>query len=156
MLHRVSKNVPPLSCYNFDTREGILIFFGRNATHKASNQKTSLPCHVKQIVLSALPGKTENTKIAFFIRCISALPELHHMLLDFFNLIFDSRLIVTLLYDSLNRVINVFSLGLLWGMVQENGSRERCGSWSVLYAQSISALSSGFPVSQGNVEALDR
>jgi len=46
---------------------------------------------------SALPGKTENTKIAFFIRCISALPELNHMLLDFFNLIFDSRLIVTLL-----------------------------------------------------------
>jgi len=25
-LHRVSKNVPPLACYNFDAREWILIF----------------------------------------------------------------------------------------------------------------------------------
>jgi len=36
------KNVPPLACYNFDTRERILIFFGRNAiaADKVSNQKT--------------------------------------------------------------------------------------------------------------------
>jgi len=34
------KNVPPLACYNFDTRERILIFFGRNTTNKATNQKT--------------------------------------------------------------------------------------------------------------------
>jgi len=27
VLHRVSKNVPPLACYNFDIRERILIFF---------------------------------------------------------------------------------------------------------------------------------
>jgi len=26
-LHRVSENVPPLACYNFDAREWILIFF---------------------------------------------------------------------------------------------------------------------------------
>jgi len=25
-LHRVSKNVPPIACYNFDTHEQILIF----------------------------------------------------------------------------------------------------------------------------------
>ena len=34
------------------------------------------------------------------------------MLLDFFSLV-DSRLILTLLYDSLNLVVSVFSLGLL-------------------------------------------
>jgi len=34
-LHRVSKNVPPLACYNFDTHECILIF-----TDKVGNQKT--------------------------------------------------------------------------------------------------------------------
>jgi len=45
-----------------------------------------------------------------------------------------SRLILTLLYDSLNLVINVSSLGLLWGMVQEKGSREHCSSWTVLHA----------------------
>jgi len=26
IVHRVSKNVSPLACYNFDTREWILIF----------------------------------------------------------------------------------------------------------------------------------
>jgi len=79
------------------------------------------------------------------------LPEFNHLLLDFFNL-FDSQLILTLLYDSLNLVMNAFSLELLGGMVQEKGSQERCNSWTVL----SSALSSGFPLLQGNAEALDR
>jgi len=57
-----------------------------------------------------------NMKIAFFTHCISALPEFNQLLLDFFNL-FDSRLIFRLLYDSLNFVINAFSLGLLGGTV---------------------------------------
>ena len=39
-VHRVSKNVPPLACYNFDAHEWILIFFGRNVTDKVGNQKT--------------------------------------------------------------------------------------------------------------------
>jgi len=34
------KNVPPLVCYNFDTCERILIFFGRNVTDKVSSKKT--------------------------------------------------------------------------------------------------------------------
>jgi len=38
--HRVSKNVPPLACYNFDTHQWILTFFGRNVTDKLGNQKT--------------------------------------------------------------------------------------------------------------------
>jgi len=106
---------------------------------------------------SALLGKTGYSKITFFTRCISVFPEFNQLLLDFFNL-FDSRLIglLTLLYDSLNLVTNAFSLGLLWGMVQEKGSQELCSSWTVLHAQSTSALSSGFPLSQNNAEALDR
>jgi len=42
-IHHVSKNVPPLACYNFDTCERILIFFWRKCyrhTDKLSNQKT--------------------------------------------------------------------------------------------------------------------
>jgi len=39
-VHRVSKNVSPLACYNFDAHEWILIFFGRNVTGKVGNQKT--------------------------------------------------------------------------------------------------------------------
>jgi len=40
IIHRVSKNVQPLACYNFDARERILICLGRNVTDKAGNQKT--------------------------------------------------------------------------------------------------------------------
>ena len=39
-IHRVSKNVPHLACYNFDAHKWILIFFGTNVTDKAGNQKT--------------------------------------------------------------------------------------------------------------------
>jgi len=42
------------------------------------------------------------------------------------------------------------------GMAQEKGSRERYRSWTVLHAQYTSMLSSGFPISQGNAEALER
>jgi len=38
-FYAVSKNVPPSSCYNFDTREWILIFFGRNVNDKVSSEK---------------------------------------------------------------------------------------------------------------------
>jgi len=61
-----------------------------------------------------------------------------------------------MLYDSLNHVINAFSPQGCWGMVQEKGSQERCRNWTVLHAQCISVLFSGFPLSQGNAEALDR
>jgi len=35
----LKKNVLPLACYNFDTREQIWIFFGRNVTDKVRDQK---------------------------------------------------------------------------------------------------------------------
>jgi len=65
---------------------------------------------------SALPGKTGKHENGIF-HSNALLPEFNQ-LLDFFSL-FDSRLILTLLYDSLNPVINVFSSGLLGGMVQD-------------------------------------
>jgi len=69
---------------------------------------------------SALPGKTEKRENCISPQCcLSALPEFNH-LLDFFNL-FDSRLILTLLYDSLSLIINAFSYGEYWG----HGSGER-------------------------------
>jgi len=39
-IHCVSTNVQPLVCCNFDTREQMLTFSGRNATDKVGNQKT--------------------------------------------------------------------------------------------------------------------
>jgi len=63
-----------------------------------------------------------------------------------------------LLYDSLNLVVNAFSSGLLDGMVQEKGSRERCSTCTVLHAQCSApvCLCSGFSLYQGNAEALDQ
>jgi len=62
---------------------------------------------------SALPGKTEKRENCIFSStCISALPEFNQ-LLDFFTL-FDSQLILTLLYDSLSLVINAFSYREYW------------------------------------------
>jgi len=58
-----------------------------------------------------------NTKIAFLLKCCSALPEFKQLLLDFFNL-FDSRFILTLLCNSLSLVINAFSSELFGRMVQ--------------------------------------
>ena len=66
------------------------------------------------------------------------MPEFNQ-LLDFFNL-FDSRLILPLMYDSLNLVISAFSSGLLGDMVQDKRSRERCRSWTVLHAQCSTAV----------------
>jgi len=85
-------------------------------------------------------------------------PEFKQLLLDFFNVL-DSRLTPTLLYDSLNLAINVFSSGLLEG----HGSGERkptalqqldCVACTMV--QCTSVLSSGFPLLQGYAEALDR
>jgi len=61
--------------------------------------------------------KQENADIAFSLKCcISAVPEFNQ-LLDFFDL-FDSRLILMLLYDSLCLVVNAFSyIATVAGMV---------------------------------------
>jgi len=37
-LHCVSKNIPPLTCYNLDIDYPITIIFGRSVTEKARNQ----------------------------------------------------------------------------------------------------------------------
>jgi len=114
----VSKNVSALACYNFDTRERILIFFGRHVTDKVGNQKALCYATSNNLRFCIRPtwqnGKHENC--FFFTRCISALPEFNQSLLDFFNL-FDSRLVFTELRDSLNLIINAFSSGLLGGIV---------------------------------------
>jgi len=65
-LHRVSKNVPPLACCNFDTHEWILLFFGRNVTDKVGNQKTLY--YATSSDLYFLPGKTGEHENHIFTR----------------------------------------------------------------------------------------
>jgi len=98
-------------------------------------------------------AKQRNTKIAFSLKCCIRALHKFNQLLDFFNL-FDSRLILTLLYDSLDLVINAFSSGLLG-----NGAGERKSialQKLDCVALRISALSSAFAISQGSAEALER
>jgi len=99
---------------------------------------------------SALPGKKGNRKIAFFTRCINALPEFNQMLLDFFN-IFNSRLILTLLYDSLKLVINAFGAWFRRKEVESSAADGLC----CMHKAPV-RLSSGFSHLQGNAEALNR
>jgi len=64
--------------------------------------------------------KRGNAKTQFSLKCcISALREFNQ-LIDFFNL-FDSRLILMLVYDSLSLVTNAFSYRDCWG----HGSGEK-------------------------------
>jgi len=86
-----------------------LIFFGRNVTDKASNRKTLCYAASNNLYLCTTWHwqNGETRKLHFLLKCcISALPELNQ-LLNFYNL-FDSRLILTLLYDVLNLVISAF------------------------------------------------
>ena len=113
-LHRVSKNVPPLACCNFDMCEQIWIFFRRNVIDKVSDQKTLYYMLFQITSASALHGKTGKHENCIFFtqkRCISALPKINQ-LLDVFNL-FDSLLILMLFYDSLNLAINALISQLL-------------------------------------------
>ena len=101
-------------------------------------------------------AKRENTKIAFSLKCcISALPEINQSLLDFFN-VADSRLILTLLYDSLNLVINAFAWGLCgaWFRRKEVDSAVAVGLCCTHKAPVRCLL--GIPLSQCNAETLDR
>jgi len=128
------KKVPPLACYNFDTCERISIFFHRNVSDKVSNQTTLYGATSNNLCFCSTWQNGETCKLHFFSLkcCISAVPEFNQ-LLDFFDL-FDSRLILTLLYmtPSCNQCVRPRAVG---STVQDKRSRERCRSWTVLHAQ---------------------
>jgi len=134
------KNVPPVTCYNFDTRECILTFFGRNVTDKVINQKTLYCATSNKVCFCTTWQMAKHENRIFSLKCcISALPEFNQVapwFLQSFCLLSDSWLILTLLYESLHLVINAFSSGAVGrGMVKEKGSWECCSSWTVLHAQ---------------------
>jgi len=105
--------------------------------------------------VSALPDKTGKHENFIFFHSNAVLVHCLNSA-SFISSIFDSRLILSLLHDSLHLVINAFSSGAVGGMVRDKRSRERSRSWTAFHAQCTSALSYGFPISQGNAETLDR
>jgi len=144
------KDVPPLACYNFDTCEWTLIFFDTNVTNKVNHQKTLYYATSSNLCFCTTWQIGQTRILHFHSNAVLAHCQ------NSTSRCLISSIFSSLLYDSLSLVINAFSFGLLEGMVQTKGSRERCSSWTVLHAQCTSALSSGFPPSQGNAEALDR
>jgi len=119
--------------------------------HATKQAKDALLHHLKSSVLLHYPAnaKHENCIFHSLYQRTARIQPVAAWFLQYFWL-------TTRIHDSLNLLIKAFSSGLLGGMVQEKASWERCSSWTVLHAQNTRVLSYGFPLSQGNTEALDR
>ena len=65
LIHGVSKNVPPSTCYNLDIPNPITIIFGRRVTKKVENHRCFVfPPHLSSAF--AQPCETVNPEIASF------------------------------------------------------------------------------------------
>jgi len=60
------KKVPPLACYNFDSHEWILIFFGRNVTDEVGNQETLYYATSNNLCFCTTWQNGETQKFTFF------------------------------------------------------------------------------------------
>jgi len=110
-------------------------FFGRNVTDKVNNQKTLYYTTPNNLCFFTTWKNGETRKSHFFTQMLYQCIARIQLVAPWFLQSFDSWLILTLLYDYLNLVINMFSSGLLGNMVQEKGSRQHCSSRTVLHAQ---------------------
>jgi len=142
------KKRPPLACYNFDTCERTLAFFGRNVTDKVSNQKT-LYCATSNNLCFCIK-KHENCIFSEMLYLCIAWIQPIAWFLQSFRLTTHTHAAVWF-PKSCNQCVQLEAVG---SMVQDKRSRERCRCWTVLHAQCTSAVSSGFPISQGNAETL--
>jgi len=80
IVHCVSKNVPPVTCYNLDIHEPIVLIFGRSITEKIGNP--TILCFPTSLSSGcALRCKTENPEIASFhlntVRCFANKHKTH-------------------------------------------------------------------------------
>jgi len=122
------KNVPPLVvCYNFDTRERILIYCGRNITDEVSNQsKDALLCHVCFCTIWQ-NGEKENR--IFTEQCVARIQQVSPWFLHSFWLATHTHAAVWL-PKSCNQCVQ------LWAGRHGSGERKstaRHSSWTVLH-----------------------
>ena len=70
-IHCVSKNVPPLTCYNLDVHHPITIIFGRSVTENVRNQTIFVfPPHLSSApTLSCEIGNLEDSALHWCIVC---------------------------------------------------------------------------------------
>jgi len=67
--YTVSKNVPPMACYNFETHEQILIFFGTSVTDKVNNQKALYYATSNNLCFYTTWQNGETRKSHFSLKC---------------------------------------------------------------------------------------
>jgi len=102
------------STYNFNKRERILIFFGKNVTYKVTNRQRLYYATSNNLCFCTTRQNGETRKSHFnsnavLVHCQNSTSCLTS------STFFDSGLILTLLYVFLNLVINVFSMRGCWG-----------------------------------------
>ena len=121
-------------------------FFGRNVTDKVSSQKMLYYATSNNLCFCTTYWNEETWKLHFHSNAV-----LVHCRIQLVAVWFLTHAAVWL-PKSCNRCVQFGAVG---GMIQKKGSWEHCSGWTVLHAQCTSALSSGFPLLQGNEEALD-
>ena len=134
---------------------GFWYFFGRNVTHKVSNQKTTLyyaTSNNLRFCTTWQNGKHENYIFHSLYQCISRIQPAAAWFLQPFWLTTNTQAAAWLPKSS-NQCVQL-------GAFVRHGSGERKSRAlqqldCVACAQSTSALSFGFPISQDNDEALD-
>ena len=154
------KNVLHLACYYFDRCDRIFTLVGRNVADKVGNWKTFYCAISSNLCFCATRQNWESRKFHFFTQMLY---QLHCQDQDLTSWLITTNFWLTThihaavwLPQSCNQCVQFGAVG---GMVQEKGSRERCRSWTVCCTHNVpvpSALSFGFPISQGNAEALGR
>jgi len=83
-LHCVSKNVPPLTCYNLDIHDPITILFVRSVTEKVRDQKMlCFSPHLSSV--STLPCERENPEDSTLVLCACNTVQLLQLALDFLS-----------------------------------------------------------------------
>ena len=68
-LHPVSKNVPPLTCYNLGTHVSIAIIFGTSVTEKIGNQNVLYFLTSPNLCFCTTWGKRKLEKCIFSLKC---------------------------------------------------------------------------------------
>jgi len=137
------KNVPPLVCYNFDTRERILVFFGRNVTDKVSNEKTLYYAISNNVCFCTTWQNGQTRKSHFFTQmlcqCIARIQPVAALFLQSFWLMTHNHAAVWL-HKSCNQCIQ---LGLLGDRGSHQGTYKalRHGSHSFTCKQHHACLS---------------
>ena len=76
-VHRVSKNVPPLTCYNLDIHSSITIIFGTRVTEKVGNQNVLYFPTSSNLCVCTTWGNRKPKIASFDLNSAYFIPKIH-------------------------------------------------------------------------------